>query len=71
MAQADGLLMQTDDIYSVKLLSTSLVHVAFTANERTALHLNGWLAFTRAGVGNVSPGVPQFSSNPNQTHLNN
>ncbi len=45
MAQADGLIMQIDDIHSVKLLDTSwLVHVAYTANELTALHLSGWLA---------------------------
>ncbi len=45
----DGSLTQIDDIHSVKLLGTSwLVHVIYTANELTALHLNGWLAFTRA-----------------------
>ncbi len=44
-----GSLMQTDDIHSIKLLGTSwLVHVAYAANELTALHLNGWLVFTRA-----------------------
>ncbi len=49
MAQADGSLTQTDDICSVKLPGTSLlVHVAYSANELAALHLNGWLAFTRA-----------------------
>ncbi len=42
MAQADGLLMQIDNIYSVKLLGRSwLVYVAYAANELTALHLNG------------------------------
>ncbi len=48
MAQADGSFrLQIDDIHSVKLLGTSwLVHVAYAANKLTALHLNGWLAFT-------------------------
>ncbi len=49
MVQADGSLMQIGDIHRVELLGTSwLVHVAYAANELTALHLNGWLAFTRA-----------------------
>ncbi len=49
MARADGLLTQIDDIHSVKLLGTRwLVHVAYTANELVALHLNNWLAFTWA-----------------------
>ncbi len=47
MAQADGLLMQTDDIHSVKLPGTSwLVHVAYAANKLAALYLNGWLVST-------------------------
>ncbi len=52
--------MQIDDIiHSVKLLGTSwLVHVAYTANELTALHLNGWLGLTRAGVTKFGPGGP-------------
>ncbi len=46
---SDGSLTQTDDIHSVKLLGTSLlVHVAYAANELAALHIHGWLAFTRA-----------------------
>ncbi len=45
MAQADGSLMQTDDIKSINLLATSwLVHVAYAANKLAALHLNGWFA---------------------------
>ncbi len=48
MAQADGSLIQTDDIYRIKLLgSNCLVHVAYPTSELTALHWNGWLAFTR------------------------
>ncbi len=40
MAQADGSLMQMNDIHSIKLLGTSwLVHVAYAADELTALHL--------------------------------
>ncbi len=48
MVQAsDVSLTQTDDIHSVKLLGTNwLVHVAYT--QLADLHLNGWLAFTRA-----------------------
>ncbi len=49
LAQTDGSLTQTDDMHSVELLGTNwLVHVAYAANELTALHLIGWLAFTRA-----------------------
>ncbi len=49
MAQADRLLMKTDDIHSIKLLGTSwLVHVAYAANELAALHLNICLKSTRA-----------------------
>ncbi len=37
----------TDDIHSIKRLDTSwLIHVAYAANERATLHLNGRLAFT-------------------------
>ncbi len=39
-------LMQIDDIHRVKLLGISWL--VYAANELTALHLNGWLAFTRA-----------------------
>ncbi len=47
MAQADGLLMQTDDIHNVKLPGTSwLVHVAYAANKLAVLYLNGWLVST-------------------------
>ncbi len=46
MAHADGSLMQTDDIHSVG--TSWLVHVVYAANKLAALHLNGWLAFTRA-----------------------
>ncbi len=50
LAQA-GSLIETHDIYSIKLLGTSLlVHVAYAANELTALHLNGWLASTRSST---------------------
>ncbi len=55
MAQADESLMQTDDIHSVKLAGTSwLVHVSYTANKLAALHLNGWLASTRAFHSTIS-----------------
>ncbi len=47
MVQADGSLMQTDDIHSINY-SAQTVHVASAANELAPLHLNGWLAFTRA-----------------------
>ncbi len=50
MVQADRPLMQIEDILTIKLLGTSwLGHVAYAANDLTALHLNGWLAFARAG----------------------
>jgi len=46
MVQADELLMQIDDIHSVKLPGTSgLVHIAYSANELDALHLSGRLTF--------------------------
>ncbi len=49
MVQGDELLMQIDDIHSIKLPGTSgLVHIAYSANELDALHLNGWLTFNKA-----------------------
>ncbi len=45
MAPADGSLMQTDDIYSVKLFGTSwLVHIEYAANELTALHFKSLIS---------------------------
>ncbi len=45
----DGTGWWLTQIHCVKLLGTSwLVHVAYAANELTALYLNGWLAFTKA-----------------------
>ncbi len=57
-----------DDIHSVKWLGTSwLFHVAYTANERTALHLNGWLASTWALCSMLSEFL--WNPPPSQLHL--
>ncbi len=68
MAQADGSLTQTVDVHHVKLLGTSwLVHVAYTANELAALHLNVWLAFTLQHFAAAFRVLLKLSTFPNST----